>query len=118
MLVYALNYLLLVNNVYFRHHRTLKDVGLNSRLSLGTLIGKILKVNRVHIRKSKHADFDQQLKVHTRVPDVLQSFAHTVSVHSASHDGTARKKASTPVSRCLRFGATYIVLRDGYQGGD
>ena len=85
MLVYALYYLLLVNNVYFRYHRTLKDVGLNSRLSLGTLIGKILKVKRVHIRKSKHADFDQQLKVHTRVPDVLQSFAHTVSPYILRH---------------------------------
>jgi len=81
----ALYYLVFVNNVYFRYHRTLKDVGLNSRLSLGMLIGNILKVNRVQIRKSKHADFDQQLKVHTRVPDVLQSFAHTVSPYILRH---------------------------------
>jgi len=59
-----------------RYHRTLKDVGLSSRMSAGNLIDKILKVNLVQIAKSRHADFEQRLKVHYTLPADLKCFDH------------------------------------------
>ena len=50
-----------------------------SRLSPGSLIDKILKVNRVQIKKSLHFDFEQRLKVKTTLADDLRTFDHTVS---------------------------------------
>jgi len=91
----------------YRYHRTLKDVGLTSRMSPGNVIEKILKVNRVQLRKSRHADFEQLIKVQKHLPDCLRGFAHTVSPyvlrrmveeHDKSVKGTfAMEEVLTPV---------------------
>ncbi|XP_047141453.2 uncharacterized protein LOC124816342 [Hydra vulgaris] len=73
------------NNRLERYHRTLKDVGLTSRMSPGNLISKIIKVNRVQLEKSKHADFDQRLKINTKLPECLKFYAHTISSFILQH---------------------------------
>nr|XP_047143444.1 uncharacterized protein LOC105844616 [Hydra vulgaris]XP_047143445.1 uncharacterized protein LOC105844616 [Hydra vulgaris]XP_047143446.1 uncharacterized protein LOC105844616 [Hydra vulgaris] len=73
------------NNRLKRYHRTLKDVGLLSRVSPGNLIDKILKVNRVQIEKSKHADFDQQLKINNKLPEPLKFYSRHVSSFILRH---------------------------------
>ncbi|XP_047134774.1 uncharacterized protein LOC124812322 [Hydra vulgaris] len=73
------------NNRLEWYHRTLKDVGLTSRMSPGNLINKIIKVNRVQLEKSKHADFDQRLKINTKLPECLKFYAHTISSFILQH---------------------------------
>nr|XP_047130834.1 uncharacterized protein LOC105844566 [Hydra vulgaris] len=73
------------NNRLERYHRTLKDVGLLSRMSPGNLIDKILKVNRVQIEKSKHADFDQQLKINNKLSEPLKFYSRHVSSFILRH---------------------------------
>jgi len=72
-----------------RYHRTLKDVGLSPRMSAGTLIETILKVNRVQIRKSQHADFEQHMKTNVSLPAELQVFDQCV----LSSSGAAAEKS-------------------------
>jgi len=58
-------------------------------MSAGTLIETILKVNRVQIRKSQHADFEQHMKTNVSLPAELQVFDQCV----LSSSGAAAEKS-------------------------
>ncbi|XP_065673912.1 uncharacterized protein LOC136090864 [Hydra vulgaris] len=73
------------NHTNNRLERTLRDVGLTSRISPGNLISKIIKINRVQLEKSKHADFDQRLKINTKLPECLKFYAYAISSYILQH---------------------------------